>query len=164
MGVYKFAYDEGIPHSSCQQFTGVSPISTKCTDIDLCMDCAYDGTCHAVDYKKYYASNYYSLPKNDTEQLKAEIYLHGPISCSMNRTAAIETFFDDIDNAQAVYEEYNPNTGHNHCISVVGWGLDEATGNEYWIVRTAIGSYWGDYGFFRIRMDLDYSLGIGRWC
>ena len=39
-----------------------------------------------------------------------------------------------------IYTEHLDRIGLNHEISVVGWGLDEQTGQEYWIGRNS----WGE--------------------
>lgn len=48
-----------------------------------------------------------------------------------------------------IYSEHIDNVEINHEISVVGYGVTE-DGQEYWIGRNSWGTYWGEYGFFRM--------------
>ena len=38
----------------------------------------------------------------------------------------------------------------NHCVAVVGYGKDVASGKAYWIVRNQWGTSWGEQGYMRL--------------
>jgi len=163
-GVYSFAYHQGIPDSSCEQYVAHDLDKSTCGAIDLCKDCTWppcpvgqtcQDKCWAVPYKHYYASNYYGL--SGAAKMKAEIYKYGPISCGIEVTDKFEAYKGGI------YSEFKLLPMINHIISVVGWGKDAATGQEFWIGRNSWGTYWGEGGFFRIATGT-HGLGIERDC
>lgn len=163
-GVYDWAYHNGIPDSSCEQYTAKNLDSDTCNPIDICRDCTWPPPaanetgiegCWAVDYKKYYVSDYYGF--SGAEKMKAELYKNGPISCGLMVTDGFEAY------KGGVYSEVNSFPMINHEISIVGWGVDEETSTDYWIGRNSWGTYWGEMGFFRIKMHSD-NLAVETDC
>ena len=164
-GVYDYAYYTGIPDSSCIQYVAKNLGKSKCDPIDVCRDCRgpppAEGdsgleNCWAVtNYKRYYASNYYSV--SGADQMKAELFKNGPIGCGIDATDGLEAYKGGI------YSEVNSWPMINHEISVLGYGFDEASQTEYWIGRNSWGTYWGEDGFFRIKMHSD-NLAIESDC
>jgi cathepsin X len=163
-GVYSFAHKEGIPHSSCEQYVAHDPSSFDCSAMQKCKDCTWppcpvnetcQDKCWAVDYRKYYASHYYSL--SGASKMKADLMQYGPISCGIEVTDKFEKYTGGI------YSEFKLFPMINHEISVVGWGTDAETGQEYWIGRNSWGTYWGEQGFFKMATGRN-GLGIENDC
>ncbi len=161
-GVYEYAYETGIPHSSCEQY--VAHNVNSCTPLDICRDCTWPpcpagktclDKCKAVDYKKYYVSDYYSF--SGAEKMKTELYKYGPISCGVDATSKFDAYTGGIYSESLLFPMIN------HEISVIGYGVDDKSGEEYWIGRNSWGTYWGEWGFFRIKMHSD-NLGIENDC
>lgn len=139
--------------------------SGDCDAIDKCRDCAFPAhiwdsmqdpdLCSAVDDTLYYIDDYYSL-SGETE-MKAELAANGPISCGIHVTDAFELYTGGVYSEEANFFLLN------HEISVVGYGTTD-DGEDYWVGRNSWGSYWGEYGFFRITRDNTANLGITRNC
>jgi len=134
----------------------------ECNPIDICKDCTWpppavnetgQDKCWAVDYKKYYVSDYYGL--SGAEKMKAELYKNGPISCGMMVTPKFELYKGGI------YSEENDFPMINHEIAIVGWGTEND--QDYWIGRNSWGTYWGEWGFFRMAMHKN-NLAIETDC
>jgi cathepsin X len=163
-GVYEFAYKQGIPDSSCEQYVAHNLDASTCHDIDLCKDCTWppcpvgetcQDKCWAVEYKHHYVSHYYSL--SGASKMKAEIFKNGPISCGIEVTDKFEKY-----DGKGIYSEYKLFPMINHEISVVGYGVTD-DGQEYWIGRNSWGTYWGDNGFFYMAAG-KHGLGIESDC
>lgn len=157
-GVYNYAALYGIPDDTCQQYVARDPVSATCSPIQQCMSC-FDtknvSNCSAVaNPKRYKVSAWGGV--SGVDNIKQEIYSHGPIGCGIEVTPRFENY------TEGVYEEWLPFYSINHEIAVVGWGVT-ADGVEYWVGRNSWGSFWGEGGFFRMKM-YGNNLGIETDC
>jgi len=159
--VYAYAHQVGIPDETCNNYQAVNQ---DCTPFNQCGTCEPDGSCHAIqNYTRFMVGDYGSL--QGVDQMKAEIYARGPISCGIDATDQMEAYQGAVTSGDPIYSEYNPDPEINHIISVVGYGQDTASGKGYWIVRNSWGQPWGVNGFFRIVMgEPDYNLGVESGC
>ncbi|KAJ0405798.1 hypothetical protein ATCC90586_008452 [Pythium insidiosum] len=157
--VYEYAHRHGIPDQTCQAYQAKD---LECDQFAICETCwpsntsFTPGVCEPVKhFTKYYVSEYGSV--SGAERMKAEIYKRGPIGCGVHATDKFQEY------SGGIYEEHVFFPMINHEISVVGWGYDEDSQTEYWIGRNSWGTYWGENGWFRIRMHHN-NLGIEQDC
>jgi cathepsin X len=157
--VYAYAHDNGIPHETCNNYKAVNE---DCTAMTQCFTCSPDGSCAPIsNYTRYMVGDYGSLAGVD--QMKAEIYARGPISCGIDATDELEAYVGTPTDGDPIYSEFNPFPMVNHIISVVGFGVDNNT--PYWVVRNSWGEPWGVRGYFRLVMGKpDYNLAIESGC
>jgi len=76
----------------------------------------------------------------------------------MKAALAIQPLAVSIDAANGVFSGYSSGvldstacgTYLNHAVLTVGWGTDEASGLDYWLVKNSWATYWGDQGYIKL--------------
>lgn len=177
LGAYRYVAENGIPDDTCQSYLATD---LPCSQEHRCLNCeGPPGESHCFvqkNYTNYYVDefSYLEAETNDDyiHQMKSEIYMRGPIACGIDA--------EPVENYQGgILDCSKPETGCssdvNHIVSVVGWGeIDEedekdtnlmelTNSSQYWIVRNSWGSYWGEFGWFRVKMGGN-PLGIESSC
>lgn len=160
IGVYQYALLHGIPEDTCQNYLAANPAQADCAAIKVCQNCMpgknrYD--CFSVpEYKNWTVSKYGTVV--GVQSIKKAIYEQGPVSCGIVMTPEFEAYIG------GVFQQATANLGDmNHYVSLVGWGIDSKTQNEYWIGRNSFGNAWGEFGFFRILIGRN-NLNIENYC
>uniref|UniRef100_A0A0K0F8R4 cathepsin X n=1 Tax=Strongyloides venezuelensis TaxID=75913 RepID=A0A0K0F8R4_STRVS len=161
--VFEHAKSKGLVEEGCSNYKAVND---KCDPYTRCGTCWPDKCEPVANYTKYFIGDYGRV--SGRLNMMSEILSKGPIACSMSCTPKF-----DFGYQSGIYLERTNTTEPNHIVSVSGWGIDEATNTEYWIVRNSWGEAWGERGWFRIITSNykngtlsgnDFNLGIEKDC
>eukprot|EP00898_Chlorokybus_atmophyticus_P007205 jgi/Chlat1/7486/Chrsp60S06999 len=155
LGVYEYMRSRGLPDETCQNYEAVDG---ECRPYGVCENCApgeppapfLPGSCTAVkNYTRWTVSQYgHVLGADDNDVVDDD---------------GDDVTDDSSDYKGGIFSQVLLLPLPNHEIALVGWGHDPYTNLDYWIGRNSWGSYWGEQGFFRIRMH-KHNLGIERFC
>ena len=77
--------------------------------------------------------------------IQTEMYNNGPME------AAFTVYEDFFNYKSGVYYHISGGQAGGHAIKCFGWGLDSASGLNYWLCANSWGASWGDKGFFKIK-------------
>lgn len=141
------SYETSNPYVACSSestegFCGHADFT--CTDMNVARTCSTfsdsGGKCVGLkSYPNATVTEYGTISGADA--MAKEIYARGPIACGID-AAPILKYTGGISS--------DPGDGVDHVISVVGWGMDDATKKQYWIVRNSWGEFWGEMGYIRV--------------
>lgn len=103
--------------------------------------------------KSYTFARWRALPGSwrmfyTVDQIKAEIYMNGPVSAGM------ATFEDFSTYKGGIYIHVAGKQTDYHAVVILGWGYDPYYRSEYWILRNSWGPTWGESGYFKILMGM----------
>jgi cathepsin X len=162
---YEFMYKYGIVDDTCAPFIGLNwylgyevAAMTSVSDVQAhqCRNCLWNGMCVYVarERVRLYGVDEFG-PVIGVDNMKAEIYARGPISCLINSSPPE---FNQYNGGIITCNPRDPTCTAettDHFVTVAGWGVDKETGMEYWIGRNSYGSHWGEGaggGWFRLRL------------
>lgn len=81
----------------------------------------------------------------------------GPISTEILTTTKFQHYKEGI-----FYDEECSKQTHavDHSVLVVGYGKDNSTGQDYWIVKNSWGTDWGDNGYIKMSRNRENNCNI----
>ncbi|CAB3370068.1 Hypothetical predicted protein [Cloeon dipterum] len=103
------------------------------------------------------ASGFMDIGRGDEDELQAAVATMGPVSVVINAKDSFRFY------AEGVY--YEPECSSkdedlNHAVLVVGYGTDDKTGMDYWLVKNSWGTDWGEEGYAKMARNKDNNCGI----
>ncbi|CAB4033187.1 cathepsin C [Paramuricea clavata] len=136
--ISKYAIDFGLVEESCYPYQGKD---TQCTESPTCKR-------HHGNNDYHYIGGFYGACNEPLMRL--ELVKNGPFSVSFEVTSDFMHYKGGIYVNPGLKDKFNPFEITNHAVVVVGYGIDEASGMKYWIVKNSWGAQWGEEGYFRI--------------
>jgi len=106
-------------------------------------DCAYDvKSATAVD-----VSDYAFVTASDVTQMKAAL-AEQPLAVSIDaNNMQFQFYWDGVFNYRACGDDLD------HAVLIVGWGTEQGTGKEYWLLKNSWATTWGENGYMQIAIE-----------
>ncbi|KRX04903.1 hypothetical protein PPERSA_06537 [Pseudocohnilembus persalinus] len=164
--VYRSAKKNGIPVMTCQNYQSRNPSVITCDESHRCKQCyptkyGVEACIPVSKYKEYpkiTVDKFGAILPYSIEKVQEEIMKRGPTSCTMSVTDRFTQY------VSGVYSEKTPTIFVDHIVQLLGWGVTQDGEESYWIGRNSWGTYWGEYGYFRISMNNLENLNIIQGC
>ena len=153
---FSYLKNNGVVSESCVPYVSGNGKTQKCTH----------GKCSAVSNKnnnitqRYYAESYKHCgstisPTSHVNEIMQCIMEGGPVDVTFN------VYTDFQQYTSGIYTHKSGKFEGLHSVKMIGWGHDDETGYDYWIVQNSWGENWGTSGFFKIRRGTN-ECGIER--
>ena len=149
-------------------FESIDPNITRCLADDggPCSPTDRVGGVARYDLAPYFVGIEYAS-QLASRALMNEIFDNGPVVAVLTFVSTSD--FDNFASAGFLKQGrvFMPNVTtwsflKRHCVVVVGWGTDAASGHPFWIVQNSYGVGWADGGFARVLRGADMLEGEWR--
>lgn len=96
------------------------------------------------------------IPSGDEDALMKAIATVGPVSIAIDASHESFQFY-----SEGVYDEPQCDSQNlDHGVLAVGYGTDEETKQDFWIVKNSWGTSWGDKGFIKMARNKQNACGV----
>ena len=157
---YEYTRMFGLPSETCMpyQATGWYYNKNTCDDMDICRNCNSSGSCWAQFPHQLWFVREHGIVHGEYGMLQA--LQDGPITCGMQVTQQFEA---QVGTCGVYTDACTDCVLQDHDISIVGYGTDEASSTDYWIIRNSWGSWWGCDGFIKVQRGIN-NMGLEEAC
>jgi len=142
INAWNFIVKNGLPTDSCYPYASYNGTNPKCAG----------GQCQDGSQWKVYRGKTIATLINPTS-IQQNILQYGPAE------AAFSVYQDFLSYKSGIYKHVSGGLLGGHAVKIVGWGREESTGTNYWIIHNSWDVTWGEDGLFRIAFG---ECGIDR--
>jgi cathepsin B len=124
----------------------LSAVQKKPGDTPACEAACEKG--YALTYKqdKHKGASGYAVG-NGVQGMQQELFDNGPI---VSAFTVYEDFYNYVSGVYVRDTSRSNREVGGHAVEVIGWGNDQASGLDYWLVKNSWNASWGMQGLFKI--------------
>jgi len=155
-----FGCNGGNPYFSWLFITGTGLVTDSCLPYQ-----SYDGKspkckeftqCHDGQPKTFYKGKKGSTAiLANAKSIQENMLKYGPVE------AGFSVYEDFLQYKSGIYKHTSGSLLGGHAVKIIGWGKEESSGTNYWIVANSWNTTWGEEGFFKIAFG---QCGIDKAC
>jgi len=82
---------------------------------------------------------------SSVDAIKTAVQANGPVETQFS------VYGDFYNYKSGVYQHVTGDLEGGHAVKIIGWGHDDASNLDYWLIANSWGTGWGEQGFFQIK-------------